>query len=91
MLDFTFARSCTPGEALSRSCPRAENLRLYVRGGEHVCVIGRNGVGNYLSCGRWPGSRWGRQDIRGGLCPGLRRHRGTKARRRWNFGQKLEK
>ena len=39
VLDFSLPRLEVSGRALS------QNLRLYVRGGEHVCILGPNGAG----------------------------------------------
>ena len=68
VLDFTLP-ALYAGEAPQGQPPLAENLRLYVRGGEHVCVIGRNGAGKTTFLRQVAGELLGRQDIRAAYMP----------------------
>lgn len=68
VLDFTLP-ALYAGEASQGQPPLAENLRLYVRGGEHVCVIGRNGAGKTTFLRQVAGELLGRQDIRAAYMP----------------------
>lgn len=63
VLDFSLAR-LEVGEK-----PLAENLRLYVRGPEHVCVIGRNGAGKTTLLRKIAEELLPRQDIRAAYMP----------------------
>ena len=68
VLDFTLP-ALYAGKASQGQPPLAENLRLYVRGGEHVCVIGRNGAGKTTFLRQVAGELLGRQDIRAAYMP----------------------
>lgn len=49
--------------------PLAENLRLYVRGPEHVCIIGRNGAGKTTLLRKIAGELLPRRDIKAAYMP----------------------
>ena len=68
VLDFTLP-ALYAGEASQGQPPLAENLRLYVRGGEHVCVIGRNGAGKTTLLRRIAGELLKRTDLRAAYMP----------------------
>ena len=68
VLDFTLP-ALYAGEASQGQPPLAENLRLYVRGGEHVGVIGPNGAGKTTFLRQVAGELLGRQDIRAAYMP----------------------
>ncbi len=63
VLDFSLARLEVGGKAL------AENLRLYVRGPEHVCIIGRNGAGKTTLLRKIAEELLSRTDIRAAYMP----------------------
>ena len=63
VLDFSLPRLEVSGRALS------QNLRLYVRGGEHVCILGPNGAGKTTLLRQIAGELLKRGDIRAAYMP----------------------
>ena len=68
VLDFTLP-ALYAGEASQGQPPLAENLRLYVRGGEHVCILGPNGAGKTTLLRQIAGELLKRGDIRAAYMP----------------------
>lgn len=67
VLDFSLDKLET-GDA-SESQLLAENLRLYVRGPEHICIVGRNGIGKTTFLQRLAEEMLPRRDIRAAYMP----------------------
>lgn len=63
VLDFTLPRLEVEGELL------AENIRLYVRGGEHLCIIGNNGAGKTTLLRQIAGELLPRRDLKAAYMP----------------------
>lgn len=63
VLDFSLPRLEVSGRGLS------QNLRLYVRGGEHVCILGPNGAGKTTLLRQIAGELLKRGDIRAAYMP----------------------
>lgn len=63
VVDFTLPRLEAGGELLAR------NIRLYVRGAEHVCIIGNNGAGKTTLLRQIAGELLKRGDIRAAYMP----------------------
>ena len=63
VVDFTLPRLEAGGELLAR------NIRLYVRGAEHVCIIGNNGVGKTTLLRQIAGELLPRRDLRAAYMP----------------------
>ena len=63
VLDLTLPRLEAGGVLLG------ENLRLYVRGGEHVCILGPNGAGKTTLLRRIAGELLKRTDLRAAYMP----------------------
>ena len=63
VVDFTLPRLEAGGELL------AENIRLYVRGAEHVCIIGNNGAGKTTLLRQIAGELLPRRDLKAAYMP----------------------
>ena len=63
VVDFTLPRLEAGGELLAR------NIRLYVRGAEHVCIIGNNGAGKTTLLRQIAGELLPRRDLRAAYMP----------------------
>ncbi len=63
VLDFSLARLEVDGKAL------AKNLRLYVRGPEHICIVGKNGAGKTTLLRRLAEELLPRKDVRAAYMP----------------------
>ena len=63
VLDFSLPRLEVAGRELS------QNLRLYVRGPEHVCIVGSNGAGKTTLLRQVAGELLKRRDIRAAYMP----------------------
>ena len=63
VLDFSLPRLEVRGRVL------AENLRLHLRGPEHVCIIGKNGVGKTTLLRQVAQALLGREDIKAAYMP----------------------
>ena len=63
VIDFTLPQLEAGGQVL------AENLRLYVRGPEHLCIIGRNGVGKTTFLRQVAQQLLERRDLRAAYMP----------------------
>ena len=63
VVDFTLPRLEAGGELLAR------NIRLYVRGAEHVCIIGNNGAGKTTLLRQIAGELLPRRDLKAAYMP----------------------
>ena len=63
VVDFTLPRLEAGGELL------AQNIRLYVRGAEHVCIIGNNGAGKTTLLRQIAGELLPRRDLKAAYMP----------------------
>ncbi len=63
VLDFSLAQLEAGGRTLAR------NLRLYVRGSEHICIVGKNGAGKTTFLRKIAGELLSRPDLRAAYMP----------------------
>lgn len=69
VLDFSLPLLETPGFGENEAAVLARNIRLTVRGPEHVCIIGKNGIGKTTLLRQLAAELLARRDIKTGYMP----------------------